>query len=1010
MPSRGTGSSPDRPRRAKSTSSFKSRQNVSVDLETVDQDALTAASLAFERANGRARAPRTSPGRDATVRSSAGSPKLARKQSVRFVGPTAMPTRQRPMTRREAPDCKSNVGHLRIGAPEEDYFGSEVASMPSSYRRIRKAKSMYSPRKDPSFLSAHGTPQTGFHTRTHSGQSSDSVIRLSQLPRPNLRRSFSFLRGKSDRLSSDARQNASTDAAVQMARDQYLRELEQQRLRTQPSVLTLGPRRKSQKSFRRTVRTSSTNSYGSAVASAPPAPTEPTIAKGLGDRARSISFSLKSKLKRVFHRPSDIQEVMPAQQLDARRPHFGDYKATSSGLEQHYEGIPPPDGETLRRVGSREPPSRNSPIILDKGSPAGSIRSAPSDDSNNNGKSRVTSWSNSTAANTLSSRQKRERKRLSVIQENGGPHQPSSSVRHYGERGDVFTAFRKPVRKISVAGRTRGLVDSQRIYSALQRRLSEKGRQALDEQDPRTENASDRARSHLSDLTPRRSSINSLQNIPDSLGAKNVKYTPDSPRGIKLSESVVFKPRTSGNVDDVFSPGQNVSPQYIAPKNEVDYPTPRRPLREVKSGFFPSNMRLERSKTSPFRRAMHANSESETNTEVDFQPPQQPDTSSVLRTRPTMYAFQNGSVTGSESVYSRTSSGNTPKPTESSFSLVEPESSSEAGTAFIVSNRSEKYQEPRRPFAYPKLSAPRASGEWRNWMVSQVATLESRSTQNTKIYDACPLREIGHKRESAQLDDADSALGKLPRSIIAPKPPLAIVHSNMETRPTLEHKTSCLMIERFPLLDIAPASNISTPKHDKPAPNDLNAARARSSSNVENERYSSNVGRPYNSPFDLHKKVFSATPTFQCNNSVTQRYQINGVSSNSPDSRGTHTPSSTQSKLSAKIKPKTPSRHSPERLARLRRMRSGDSPGFLSTGEPRSCSAKPQSQANDPNTQESLLTDPHSDDPDSGRECTVLATDDMPIPDTQKMVDLFLSKRRRNMKNSGDSGVDPVFL
>ncbi len=1018
MPSHGTSSSSNRPRRAKSTSSIKSSQNISVNPETIYQHALTAAALAFERANGRTMAIRMKPGQEATTTSNAAGPCLARKQSVRFVGPTAMPMRQLSITRREATDYRSNVGQSQKGVFEEEYFDSEVASMPSSYKRIRKAKSMYSPRQAPSFQSTHGTPQTGFHSRSHSEQSSDSAIRLSQLPRPNLRRSFSFLRGKSDQISYNARQTTSTDAAVQMARDQYLRQIEQQRHKTQPSILTLGKRRKSQKAFRRTVRTSSTNSYGSAVGSVAPAPMEPNIAKGLGDRARSISSSLKTKLKRVFHRPSETQEVMPAQQLNARRPHFGDYKATSSGLEQHYEGIPSPDVEALRRVSSRESPLRNSPVILDKGSPAGSIRSARSDGSSSNGKSRVTSWTNSTAANTLSSRQKRERKRLSVIQENGGPYQPSPSVRQYGELGDVFTAFRKPARNNSVAGHKRGMVDSQRIYSALQRRLGDKGCQASEEQDPSTANTSCQARFHQSNFTPKRSSINSRRDTSSSLKDEDANYSPDSPRGIKLSKSVVSKALTSSNVDDIFIPRQGMSPQEnlgmkmdptpqdIAQSNEVNYATTKRPLREVKSGFFPSNMRLERSKTSPFRRSMHAGSESEANTEADLQSPEQP----VLQPRRTIYGFPNGSVTGSESVYSRTSGGNTPKPTQSSVSLVKSESSGEAGTAFVVPSQSEKYHASRRPFAQRNLSATKSSGDWQNWMVSQVANLESGGTENTKIYDAFPFKEIGHKRENAQLDEDDLALGKLPNSTNTPKQPLAIVHSNLVNRPTLERRTSYSMIDRFPLLDIAPASNISTPKQDKNAVNDLNETQARPLSNVENERYSSSLKRPYTLSGDLRDKVSSTTLRSQCNGSTTQGYQTKGFNTGSPDSQGTLTPPSIPGNVRTRTKPKTPSRHSPERLARLRRMQSGDSPGIPSTRESPTYSAKPQNQVNIADIQQPLRQDPHSKSVGPGSDCSILVTDDITIPHGQKMVDLFLGKRRRNMKSSDDSGGDPAFL
>ena len=1022
MPSRGEDSTSNRPRRAKSTTSIKSRQSISVDQETIDQHALTAAALAFERANGRVMAFKMSPGREVTATSKADKPHLTRKQSVRFVGPTAMPTRQRSITRREALAYRHNVGGSQKGTFEDEYLDSEVASMPSSYKRIRKAKSMYSPRNVRACQSMHQTPGTGFHTRIHSEQSSDSVTRLSQLPKPSFQRSFSFLRGKSDCLSSNTRQNASTDAAIQMARDQYLRQLEQQRLKAKPSVLTLGKRHKSQKAFRRTVRTSSTNSYGSAVASTSPNPTELYVARGLGHRARSISSSLKSKLKRVFQRPSDVQEVMPAQQLNATRLHFGEYNATSSGLEQHYEGIPSPDCETLRRVNSRESPLRNSPVILERGSPAGSIRSDHSADSISNGKSRVTSWTNSTAANTLSSRQKLERKRLSIIQENGGPHQPSSSGRQYGELVDSSTVFHKAVGSNRLGDRTRGLVDSQRLYSALQKRFGEKGHQALHEQDNSTTDVSNQTRFHLSDLTPRKSSIKGSRDTSDSLEATNAKYSPDFPRGMKHSTSVVFKPLISANADDVFSPTQDVSPQKtfdeqvgrsprgIAPHDEIKHSDLKRPLREVKSGFFPSNIRLERSKTSPFRRVMHTKNESEASAEETFQSPGYPDRSLIPQPCPTIYGFHNGSVIGSESVYSRTPSGNTPKPFESSLSLAGSEVLGEMGTAFIITSPSGKYTESSMPFAQRNISSTKSSGDWQNWMASKVATLESRGMGNSRTEDAHPSEGIGHKRENAQLDNEDVGLGKLAGSHNAPKQPLAVIHNKMATRATLERKTFCSMKDRFPLLDIAPASNFSIRKQDESATNKSSTGQARSPSNIENERYSSSVSRPHASSSDLRKKVSSTSLRSHRKASNTLRYQAKCISTDSPNSQETLTPASIRGNLRVKTKPTTPSRHSPERLARLRRMRSTTSLGSSSNGKPRSGAAQPQIEVKAPDNLESPLPDSRCEGLDFRGECSGLASNDTLVTDTHNLVDLFLSKRRRNTKSSQDSGGDPAFL
>ena len=1008
MPLFGAGGGPSRPRRAKSTASIKYHQNTSEDSEALDQYALTAAALAFERANGRAGGPRHKT--NVAGMPNPNKPSLERKQSVRFVGPTAKPTELRPITRRNVPGHDSQKC-----TSEAECLDSEATSMQSSYKRVRKTKSMHSPRNTLSLQFTHSTPQTTAHTRSHSEQSTDSVIHLNQLPKPSLQRSFSFLRGKTDHISPNSRQNASTDEAIQMARDQYLRQLNQQGLQSQPSTFAPGKRPKSQKAFRRTVRSGSTNSYGGAIASATSNTTEPSVAKGLGDRARIISFSLRDKLKRVFHRPSDTPEAMPAQHLNASRPHFGDYMAASSGLEQRYEGIPSPDGETLLRASSRVSPLRNSPVFCDTGSLAGSIRSTSSDDSVSNARSRVSSWTNSTAANTLSLRQKRERKRLSVIQENGGPHEPSSSAEQCGEFSDGNSIFRNPIQKSSLAGRTRGLVDSQRIFSALQKRLGEKSQQASDQPDHKIEDSLDQAKFHLSDLTPRRSSINNHRDRPGSTKTRNAQSSPVSAQGTEALKSSVSKYFDSDDMDDVFSPIQIMSSserqgtdialtlQEASQRGEVDYPTPKRPLRELKSGFFPSNMRLERSNVSPFRRGRHVNSETETGNSGDIQSTEQPIVSARPQTRPSMYKFHNGSVIGSESVYSRTSSGNTPNQTNSSLSLAKSESSGEVGTLAILASKTKNYRVSNSPVAERDLSLAKSSGDWQNWMASHVATLENGGTANTMkdAYFATGKR-IGHKRENALFDEEDLAPRNSRHGTNEPKPKQShtTARGNSMARPALEHKSSYSMIDRFPLIDIAPTSNVSTLRQDKSSSNEPHNVQARLPMNVENERHQPSIP----SASGIHGKVSSVSLRSQPHTPVVHKFQTKSISFNSPGSQGTLATPNMQGKLRIKTKPVTPSRHSPERLARLRRMRSSTSVELAPSTEPRSSSGQSRFKVTDPNIQGTL--------PGLGLEWDVSGSDTniTPTESSQKIVDLFLNNRRRNMTGSDDSDVNLAFL
>ncbi|MCJ1258041.1 hypothetical protein MMC24_005870, partial [Lignoscripta atroalba] len=456
-------------RRAKSSSSVKPN-----DSAVSHQHALAAANHAFELANDRANAPKDT----AEVESRSRRPAevnnvddegLRRRHSVRFTGPTAVPSQQRPITRREAPileyyragpegnrpllkhkDSSTSRPESIITAlpPFSANGGQTISTTTSSYRKLRKARSMFNTRKAPSLRFVNSTPKSVDVTPQRYRRLSNSEHRQSQKGTFS-RSSTSLPSAAPDYMILTFHPNPQQDAAIQMARDQYLRQLEQQRLTERSSFLDLGRRGRTQKAFRRTVRTSSTNSYGSAIAS--PNPQVPVSDKSIGHRTRNLSVSLKNRLKRVFHRaPSPVNE-MPIQHLRASRAHFRDYISPTTGVDQEQHDVPLPDEELLHRVESRGSSSHRLPLQLDREVRPGSIRTVSSSDNISAGKSRVTSWTNSTAANTMTTRQLKEnylleKKRLSIIQENGGPYQPSPST---ARSDNGYAIFRKPLRNSS---------------------------------------------------------------------------------------------------------------------------------------------------------------------------------------------------------------------------------------------------------------------------------------------------------------------------------------------------------------------------------------------------------------------------------------------------------------------------------------------------------------------------------------------------------------------------------
>ena len=964
--------------------------------ETTHQQALTAANLAFERANKRAVAEKGTNGQDTTsVAQNDEGPKLGRRQSVRFTGPAAIPLRNRSITRRQHPGHGtdrhphesplasnshkiepffSDERPLATSAQSVGEFGeSDSASAPSSYRRLRKAKSMFSPAKTPSAIFSDGVSNRRRHFHRQSFQSSDVSHEPFRSPNPRLRNSYSFLRGVTDKVSIGNRRYVTNDAAIQLARDQYLRQLEQQRLKEQPSFLGLGSRGKPRKAFRRTVRTSSTNSYGSAIAS-PLASLEPPAVKTLGHRARSLSHTIKKKIKRVFKRSSDIEGTIPVQQIEASHTHYGDYNFTPDGKEPRYPPVPEPDAELLLRVNSRESVASATPFHVDKGSRAGSVRSAHSDDDESYDKSRVTSWTDSTAANTIIMPQTLERKRLSIIKEDGGPHQPSSSARLYEGTSDGYASFRQPVRQ-SNAGRVSGPIDSKRIFSALQKKIDENNRKAAqDDSGSGTDSSSGHRKARLSKRTPTRtSSIRKIGKVKSDFLHR--------PHELKVSSSVIFSPSAMETFNNNFYQHESASndqefkqqdfsdlhkgltPQQIAEMNEHGISLPKRPLREVKSAFFPPSMHIERSNPSPYRRAMHASNEigAESQSSTNFRDKPRPGGPSTAVTG----RLRNGSVTESISIYSRSSGGDTPQPSRSSISLAISEGSGEAGTAIIITGHEGRHEQSTHPAVVERgYSSQASSGNWRNFMASQVASLEDFGTRQEQTDNALKLKDSGHIREDAQVDSDDVVVGRLQSPNVIPDQPLAIIQGIANPpRASKQPKVSHSLDDRSPLRSIGISSSAGNVQHNESTPLSRTPEYSRKTSNMENERRATiRVHEPSSA---LRQKTSHSTLKSQ----TDQRRSPATVNS----------------------------RYSPERAERLRRLKSS------------SCTSlgKPASQ----NKGRTSCHTPVSDKDHGGD-----GPDTSPIVaqthagNNHKMVNSFLKNRRSVIRMSEDSGTDPAFL
>lgn len=1035
MLSHGTSSASNRLRRAKSSSSTQTAHFISFDPKSVDpasarQDALAAASCAFERASERAIVTQEIKERSKCqtlllAQSSEDAQNLDRKQSVRYTGPTAVLTKDQPITMRVAPDQIPKLGSptevintssqkpneyttqqpenrlKSLPKMEENYPENRVSSLPSSYRKLRKARSLFNPRSHRPVISTNGTPK----------RTSSANRQMIHSPVPRLHRSFSFLRGDSDNLTSNADRYVIQDTAVQIARDRYLHQLEHERTKEEPPYPAFSKPPKPQKAFRKTVRTSSINSSGSAIGPAAPSSSGAVWKKGFGHRARDFSLSLKNKLKRVFHRPPDTEVVFPVQQVDASRLHFGDYMSTFSGVDQQYHSIPLPDCETTRKVRSRESVCLDVPVMLGKTSHPGSIRSVRSDDEISNGKSRVTSWTNSTAANTMTSNQLIEKKRLSIIQENGGPHQPSSSIRHYEDLGDLF---RQPIRSNDRNTRTDNVVDSQRIYSALQRRIYENEKSVNSEENgcgTETEasrigiQASSTDRIALRSRTADNTSTNSLANA----------------HGMTSSKSTVFRPSTTTTRHDSESGKEGylghmyqqklldmqvcLTPQQTAERNESGSQSPKRPLRELKSTFFPSSMGIERSNKSPYRRAMNTSSEDEDGTEVDVKGFCDVEGENTPFRHITPHGARARSVTGTESIYSRTSSGNTPKPDTSSLSLTMSAGSGELGSALIITTKARKYKQSLSAFGQPRTSSSTPSGDWQEWMASQVDKLENKGEENRRIFEHKSVKENGHKRESAQIDGDDVRIGKLKIFNERPKQPLGMIQGNSFSQPVLRHKTSLPMVDRFPLLEIDQLAQSNT-EQDEADPTTTPTKWPQADPEYS-FGWKNTVGLPL-------KRSYASIES-RGNTSMPRQCQFTDSEKTEPQKPAESHEARLRGLLQVKQMGKVQSRYSPERVARLRRKQSTNS--LVSEGAVKLAPENGQ-QHHLPKSQmiSTSATPTTQKDDDIGSDESMADLLGPVVNEVQvsgggrKLVDVFLSNRRRQMRISEEISSNPAFL
>ncbi|KAF9250518.1 uncharacterized protein N7518_005539 [Penicillium psychrosexuale] len=536
---------------------------------------------------------------------------------------------------------------------ELDGLDGRDSSVPSSYRRLRKAKSMFS--------TSQRTSQTpyGVPTLPCSDPLDPERSPGFQLPR-TMRRSMSFLRG-SYQSNQVAPTSKGHDAAIQLARSQFAQDPDAGGVQTRrPSFLLR--RKKEHRPFRKSFRATS----------------ESGVDTGRSLKSRSFSNSIKNKFKRVFgfsrldQQPGspDASMVTPVRKSIER---FSPNKVTAIG-----DGT---DSNYFRPMPQ-----------------------SPSQESLCTSKSRVTSWADSTTPNTVTTRKLGHRQSLSLIREDGVNQQIPRTPTMDDTENQSPLAVRANPHRISI-------VDSQDLYTALMKQMGQ----------------------------------NSLPNPNEDMVFGNVSQH----RVIPERANSVYSQHGRRSIRHVPSQESSTSPGSFATARGGDQSSPRKYPRSVRS------MQVSRGMPSQVKdQHMTAVSDAKSpQSAYAFCEESDDDNCSVIVSR--LRASTRDIV--SPSVYSRTTSGNTPTRTDNTDIGVH----DEPGTATIFTSQRTTYSSPKRTNrASSSTPNVKSSADWQQWMSSQIERIEQ----------ASPTRE--HIRECAQYQDDDeyfiSIARRAPVAVSAP--------------------------------------------------------------------------------------------------------------------------------------------------------------------------------------------------------------------------------------------------
>lgn len=781
---------------SRSKSSVTIGRNAAHDLTgveplTVERDAYIAATLSFNRAQ-----PQNNNERK--------SPRLHRQQSVRFAGPNAQP--RRILAARASVPAASNLPRRPVGSQQYCLEPGDEAASLSPHGKLRKSKSMYtsSITKIPTYSldnSDHSDVFNGWQTTSrYSSFAKKENEPICSSGGPSLRapKSMAFLpHGREGSISRINTRNG-CEMSDELTRNGFYGPPESlSRLKSRPSSFFRSSYKQSPNltAFPKSLRSSSNNTtvlspaslYGFNNPSSIPLK-QPT----LRTTARKISKSLKSKIKGLFSRPKSTDQA-----IDQAEYHTPERDANDDSCYGTQSTVPTRSSQeaSMYQGPSRMPSFHAVPASQQLKSRQGSFASVeiednlPSDD-----KSRVTSWTDSTAATITHQPRSANWSRQSAF---------SSEEAEMGTLPLSHNQASIPVDNISHRGPT---VNSQRVYSALIKRLQEtKQRQSQSLGENHATLDVTEADSPQSNSTIRRQprwirydgSAQTIRHVQaeDDVFQDRAEKTETSRPSSAFSNSATrdhkptASPQRSLSRDAYPSAAVNgdctIALSQNAAEPQVALETQKSLISSRSSAFFASpTCHLFRT-TSPYRRALQATMKATQSNEQPQTPGAKYLSSLSALSLPTRRPSTDGSddderMAYAESIYSNSSEKNISSPSKS---IKQTRVKKDHGDVTIFLPVETQRPSLSLSSRHAREVSSSSSIEWKTWLSANVSKLETSSTTLRTDFPEEPSSSPRHSRHIREKTEIEPEGDDLPRDVLGTGLPLRVA-ADKDNRPS----------------------------------------------------------------------------------------------------------------------------------------------------------------------------------------------------------------------------------